>query len=132
MLGDPSYSMCANRHAADAVPRFRKPIGTSGTAGSGWQVDHATSHAVPSPRCARGRIARRSDGSGRLLRPAAQFPADDGGDPRAEQFDRAHNLGMRRRPHAQLQQEALVPEDRVLEKDFLRDHLRAADDPSAL
>ena len=49
----------------------------------------------------------------------------------AEQLDRAHDLRVRQRPDAELDEEAVVAEELVLEEDLLDDLLRAADEVRA-
>src|SRR5215217_7117375 len=72
-----------------------------------------------------------SHGAGTLGGRARELPPDDRCDLRREQLDRAHDARMREGPDAHLHEEAVVPEDLVMEEDLLDDLLRAADEVGA-
>src|SRR5690606_14312469 len=59
---------------------------------------------------------------------AGNFFADYGGDFRTKKFNRPQQFIMRHCPHAQLQQETLMIEDRMLEEDSLYHIIRATDE----
>src|SRR5712691_10456871 len=53
------------------------------------------------------------------------LPADNRRDLGAQELNRAHDLGVRHRPHAHLGEKSLMPEQPVLKKDLVDDFLRA-------
>src|ERR1700761_732423 len=80
--------------------------------------------ASPPPAAASASAASTSPGGGQLA-------ADEGGDLGAEELDRAHHVGVGEGADAELDEEAVVVEDRVLGEDLLGDLGGGADEVGA-
>ena len=87
--------------------------------------------AAPPPEPGEERPCRRRTDRAGSARDGCERLAHRGRDLGAEELDRAHDVGVRERADAELDQEAVVAEDLVLEEDLLGDLLRAADEVRA-
>src|SRR3954454_18800743 len=114
----------------------RRPTPTRGTCSPGA----GSARSCPRARAGRGRSGVRAWSRSPLLRrrrrggglAALDLAADDRRDLGAVELDRAHDARVRHRAHAELHEEAVVPEGLVLEENLLDHLLRAADEVRAV